>query len=168
MSLAQSRYPLQTVFKGENVVILTKKQADDINTIFERQKWQIAELEREIQKMSYLSDSIVSQYESRSQYYDSLLDRLVFFNQYMHKLAKDGAWIYYSYADTSIKVMDLSYYNVRLDKETGDLLFMNMPYEFRVDPVFMTQRQQEQENPPIDWERRIGKAIRPKVFTFPK
>lgn len=156
------------MFKGEEVVILTKKQADDINTIFDRQKAQIKELERQIKKIQFLSDSVVNQYETKSRYYDSILDRIIFLQQYITDLSKAGAWLYYSYDDTTIRVMDLSYYNVRLDKETGDLLFMNMPEEFRLDPVFMTQREKEHSNPPLYWERKIDSAIRPKVFKFPK
>jgi hypothetical protein len=41
---SQSNYPLQTVIKGDSVVILTKKQAQDINNIFESQKNKIASL----------------------------------------------------------------------------------------------------------------------------
>ena len=156
------------MFKGEEVVILTKKQADDINIIFNQQKAQIEDLDRQIKKIQFLSDSIVSQYETKSRYYDSILDRIIFLRQYIVDLSKRGAWLYYSYDETAVQVMDLMYYNVQLDDKTGDLLFMNMPKEFRSDPAFMTERENDHSNPPMYWERKIDAAIRPKVFTFPK
>ena len=48
MSSSQSRYPLQTVIEGDSVVILTKGQADTINTIFESQKIKINELKAQL------------------------------------------------------------------------------------------------------------------------
>jgi hypothetical protein len=45
---SQSNYPLKTVIKGDSVVILTVKQADDINNIFESQKAKIAAFKKDI------------------------------------------------------------------------------------------------------------------------
>ena len=56
MSFSQSRYPLQTVINGDSVVILTKGQADTINTIFESQKIKINELKEQVM----FRDSIIS------------------------------------------------------------------------------------------------------------
>jgi hypothetical protein len=56
LSFSQSRYPLQTVINGDSVVILTKGQADTINTIFESQKIKINELKEQVM----FRDSIIS------------------------------------------------------------------------------------------------------------
>ena len=74
MSSSQSRYPLQTVIKGDSVVILTKGQADTINTIFESQKIKINELKEQIM----FRDSIIRIKDSLyDEEYDELITRYI-------------------------------------------------------------------------------------------
>jgi hypothetical protein len=55
-SLTQSNYPIQKIIDGDTFVVLTKKQADDINTIFESQKKKLVTLKRDIK----VKDSLLS------------------------------------------------------------------------------------------------------------
>jgi hypothetical protein len=47
------------IIKGDSIVLMTKKQADDINTIFSKQRLKIQTLQSEIKSISYQRDSLV-------------------------------------------------------------------------------------------------------------
>ena len=62
MILCQSNYPLKTIIKGDSVVILKVEQADEINSIFERQKKEIADLKKTIEDLKWVQqekDSVI-------------------------------------------------------------------------------------------------------------
>lgn len=157
-SLTQSNYPIQKVIDGDTFVVLTKKQADDINTIFESQKSKIAFYRREIK----LKDSLLEFIHSDT-IIDSIIDtqftqRLDLIEHWIFETAIDGAWIYYSYEDSSIYAVDLSHYYVRKDDLTGDLMF------YRTDTPFDTDKR---EAPKRNWNTDIIKPKRPKVTKAP-
>jgi hypothetical protein len=160
---AQSRYPLQTVFKGEEVVILTKKQADDINIVFEKQKQEILQLKIQYQHISNINDSLDSIQKSYSNFYVEKLKRLESLENIIYWAAVDGTWIYYSYIDSTIKLVDLSYYFVELDDNNANIMFINTPEEYRIHKV-----SEREESPPLQWEYRFPEAIRPRVYSLPK
>jgi hypothetical protein len=163
---SQSNYPLQTVIKGDSVVILTKKQAQDINNIFESQKNKIASLNVENLKKDslllvkeyiiLLQDSLINNFS----YNEELARRLDLLEHWLDDMAKRTAWIYYSWKDTSIYAVDLSYYYVRKDNITGDISF------YRHDEPFDTDNNQEE--PPRNWYNDIIKPKRPVVIKAPK
>ena len=159
---AQSRYPLQTVFKGEDVVILTKKQADDINIVFEKQKQEILQLKSQNQQLVNINDSLDSIQKSYSNFYVEKLKRLELLENLIYWAAVDGTWLYYSYIDSTIKLVDLSYYFVELDNTNANLLFINTPKEYRNFKV-----SERRESPPLQWEYRFPAAIRPRVYNLP-
>ena len=160
---AQSRYPLQTVFKGDSVVILTKKQADGINVVFEKQTQEIQQLKLEKQHVIHLNDSLNAFYIAYTNFYAEKLKRLDLLENLIYWSAISGTWLYYSYTDSTIKAVDLSYYYTSLDDRTGDLLFINTPEEYRD-----TRISDNKENPPVNWEYRLREAIRPRVYNFTK
>lgn len=156
-SLTQSNYPIQKVIDGDTFVVLTKKQADDINTIFESQKYKIAFYRREIK----FKDSLLE--FARDTIVDSIIDtqftqRLDLIEHWLFETSIDGAWIYYSYEDSSIYAVDLSHYYVRKDDLTGDLMF------YRSDEPFNTEKK---EAPKRNWSNEIIKPKRPKVIKAP-
>jgi len=156
-SLTQSNYPIQKVINGDTFVVLTKKQADDINTIFESQKSKIAFYKREVK----LKDSLLE--FARDTIVDSIIDtqftqRLDLIEHWLFETSIDGAWIYYSYEDSSVYAVDLSNYFVRKDNLTGDLMF------YRADKPFDTDKR---ESPRKNWSNEIIKPKRPKVTKAP-
>jgi hypothetical protein len=159
---AQSRYPLQTVFKGEEVVILTKNQADNINIVFEKQKQEILQLKNQFQRISNLNDSLDSIQKSYYNFYVEKLKKLELLENLIYWAAVDGTWIYYSYSDSIIKLVDLSFYYVDLNNKNANLLFINTPAEYRIHKV-----SEREESPPLQWEYRFPEAIRPRVYNFP-
>ena len=160
---SQSNYPLKTVIKGDSVVILTVKQADDINAIFESQKAKIAAFKKE----TYIKDSIIQLRDTLLVYYSQQYteyktiietqfikdDRLDTISQWLIERSKEGAWIYYSYIDNEVVAVDLSKYVVRKDDYTGDLLFYKS---------CDTSNEQEKE-PRNGWHTDIALPSRPKL-----
>ncbi len=162
---SQSNYPLKTVIKGDSVVILTVKQADDINAIFESQKAKIAAFKKDI----IVRDSIIA-------IRDTLLlekERVIVKHEFDYEIARrldvlegwvldasiNNVWMYYSWKDSVIYAVDLSQYYVRKDDITGDIFFYRC--EELLDP------KKEHEEPHKGWNMDIIKPKRPKVTTVP-
>lgn len=162
---SQSNYPLKTVIKGDSVVILTVKQADDINNIFENQKAKIASLKIDIA----IRDSLLSLKEiqliEKTQVienftYDTvIINKLNIIEHWLLDAGINSTWIYYSWKDTMLYSVDLSQYYVEKDDYTGDLYFYRCP--FTVSPY------EKKEEPPKGWETDIVKPKRPKVTKVP-
>jgi len=57
-SLSQTKYPIQTIFKGDSVVILTIKQSFDINKAIETQKRIIRDQNKKIVTLNKTIDSL--------------------------------------------------------------------------------------------------------------
>jgi hypothetical protein len=162
---SQSNYPLKTVIKGDSVVILTVKQADDINTIFESQKAKIAAFKKDIivrDSIIAILDTIILEKEKviiQHVFDDEIAKRLDLLEAWMVNAAVNNAWIYYSWEDSTIYSVDLSQYYVQKDNMSGDLYFYKCPIPF--DPY------EKKENPLKGWERAIVKPERPKVTQVP-
>ncbi len=162
---SQSNYPLKTVIKGDSVVILTVKQADDINNIFESQRAKIAALKLDIATR----DSLLAVKEilliEKTQVIDNFVfdtviaKRLDIIEHWLLDAGINSTWIYYSWKDTMLYAVDLSQYKVRKDDYTGDLIF------FRCEDVIIPY--EDQEEPPKGWETDIVKPRRPKVTRVP-
>ncbi len=162
---SQSNYPLQTVIKGDSVVILTKAQAKNINDIFESQKAKIAEYKL----LLLLKDSLLAAKDTL------LIEKIEVINNFTsdaelgkrldiieHWLLDAGinsTWIYYSWKDTILYAVDLSQYKVRKDDYTGDLMF------FRCDEPILPY--EDKEEPPKGWESDIVKPKRPRITQVP-
>ena len=162
---SQSNYPLKTVIKGDSVVILTVKQADDINNIFESQRAKITALKLDIATR----DSLLAVKEilliEKTQVIDNFVfdtviaKRLDIIEHWLLDAGINSTWIYYSWKDTMLYAVDLSQYKVRKDDYTGDLIF------FRCEDVIIPY--EDQEEPPKGWETDIVKPRRPKVTKVP-
>ena len=156
---------MKTVIKGDSVVILTVKQADDINNIFESQKAKIAALKLDIATR----DSLLAVKEilliEKTQVIDNFVfdtviaKRLDIIEHWLLDAGINSTWIYYSWKDTMLYAVDLSQYKVRKDDYTGDLIF------FRCEDVIIPY--EDQDEPPKGWETDIVKPRRPKVTKVP-
>ena len=162
---SQSNYPLQTVIKGDSVVILTKKQANEINDIFESQKALILKYKTEVaykDSLIAVKDTLLIEKTKtiNNFIYDyELAKRLDLLEHWMFNAAINNTWIYYSWKDSSIYAVDLSQYYVRKDDYTGGIFFYrsNEP----VDP------KKNKEEPPKGWENDFVKPKRPIVKKVP-
>ncbi len=162
---SQSNYPLQTVIKGDSVVILTKAQAQNINDIFESQKARIAAYKIEMaykDSLIAIKDTLlIEKTETINSFtYDTVLaKRLDLLEHWLLHAAINNTWIYYSWMDTLIYSVDLSQYYVRKDDYTGDIFFYRC--EKPIDP------ETEQEEPHKGWQKDFIKPKRPKVTVAP-
>lgn len=162
---SQSNYPLKTVIKGDSVVILTVKQADDINNIFESQKAKIAALKLDIAVRDSLLAVKEIQLIDKTQVIDNFVfdtviaKRLDIIEHWLLDAGINSTWIYYSWKDTLLYAVDLSQYKVRKDDYTGDLIF------FRCEDIIIPY--EDQDEPPKGWETDIVKPRRPRVTQVP-
>ena len=149
-SLTQSNYPIQKIIDGDTFVVLTKKQADDINTIFEGQKKKLVTLKRDIK----VKDSLLSLVSIDTIIDTRFTDRLDKLEHWLINASIDGAWLYYSWEDSSIYSVNLRKYYVRKDNLTGDFLFIQGEEEFPLE---------NREYPKANWQEEIVKPRRPRV-----
>lgn len=166
MSFSQSRYPLQTVIDGDSVVILTKAQADTINSIFDSQRAKIAKFKQETKvkdSIIAIRDTLLVYYTNRVVEYRTIVDNVILKDDrldtvlaWISKRAIEGAWIYYSYDNQEVVAVDLSDYIVRKDDYTGDLLFYKMHED-------CDREGKDDKEPPKGWEMDIPKPSRPKL-----
>lgn len=162
---SQSNYPLKTVIKGDSVVILTVKQASDINNIFENQKARISALKKELEikdSLIALKDTLLIQkirVIDNFTYDTVIAKRLDIIEHWLLNAGINSTWIYYSWKDTMLYAVDLSQYKVRKDDYTGDILF------FRCEDAITPY--EDKEEPQTGWETDIVKPRRPKVTQVP-
>lgn len=162
---SQSNYPLQTVIKGDSVVILTKKQANEINDIFESQTVLILKYKAEItykDSLIAVKDTLLIEKTKTINnfiYSYELAKRLDLLEHWMFNAAINNTWIYYSWKDSSIYAVDLSQYYVRKDNREGHLFF------YRADEPFNPE--QDQDEPPKGWENDFVKPKRPVITKVP-
>ncbi len=156
---------MKTVIKGDSVVILTVKQADDINNIFESQKAKIAALKIDVATRDSLLAIKEIELIEKTQVIDNFVfdtviaKRLDIIEHWLLDAGINSTWIYYSWKDSVLYAVDLSQYKVRKDDYTGDLLF------FRCEEVIIPY--EDQKEPPKGWETDIVKPRRPKVTKVP-
>jgi hypothetical protein len=162
---SQSNYPLKTVIKGDSVVILTVKQADDINTIFESQKAKIASFKKDIlvrDSIIAIRDTFILQKDQvivKHEFDYEIARRLEILEDWMLNASINGTWIYYSWKDSVIYSVDLSQYLIKKDDITGDIFF------YKCDDLLDPRK--EQDEPHKGWQNDIIKPKRPKVTEVP-
>ena len=146
------------MIKGDSVVILTKKQATEINFIFESQKLKLDNYKKEIK----IKDSLLAAVLPTVDYYNfdqELTKRLDLLENWAIRAAINSTWIYYSWEDSLVYAVDLSQYFVRKDDTTGDLYFLHS-----LDPI---DPENNREQPPLDWQKEIIEPKRPVVSKVP-
>jgi len=156
---SQSNYPLKTIINGDSVVILRKKQADEINVIFDRQKEEIAELKNKIvefYEIEKLKDSIINSLLEKEIIYLPIAKRLDLIENWLYWASVEGSWIYFSFEDSTMYRVNLSDYKVRKDDKKGDLFF-----------YWCEEENDLSESPKLNWQREIIRSRRPKIEVVP-
>jgi hypothetical protein len=177
---SQPRYPIQTQLKGDSVVILTKKQSDDINLLIENQKIRIQKYKTEIKSISdtntllindiKIKDSIINRLDSlltvHNNYYDSLISKIDILENWILSSSIDNGYIYYSWQDSTVKVIDLSLYMLVSHKRSGNYSLIvrgditNIDYWKQMNLI-------KEESPEIGWELNISPKYKPRIALFP-
>lgn len=154
------------MINGDSVVILTKAQADTINSIFDSQRAKIAKFKQETKvkdSIIAIRDTLLVYYTNRVVEYRTIVDNVILKDDrldtvlaWISKRAIEGAWIYYSYDNQEVVAVDLSDYVVRKDDLTGDILFYKRTEE-------CPPSNKDKKEPPKDWQMDIAKPFRPKL-----
>jgi len=118
-----SQYPIQTIFKGDSVVILTIKQSSDINFLIDKQSILVKNLQEQIkvlnEKLETTNKELITK-DSISTHYKSLSDSVGKENTAL----MDSIWnwslgpslIYSQYPDDStMYILDLTRYYLTTD-----------------------------------------------------
>lgn len=156
------------MINGDSVVILTKGQADTINTIFDNQKKKIADAKAQVSYLDSLlkrKDSLlrmgtisIAQYDALQAEYTNTLMFLDYIENWVYDRAKEGAWLYYSYDSMWIEAVDLSPYKLKKEDSTGNLYFYRTE-----DPTNPQDKKDKKDYPKRGWDREIILTNRPKI-----
>jgi hypothetical protein len=177
---SQPTYPIQTQLKGDSVVILTKKQSDDINSLIENQKIRIQKYKTEIKLVNdtntllnndiKIKDSVINQLDSlltaQNNYYDSLISKIDTLENWILSSSIDNGYLYYSWQDSTVKVIDLSLYMLVSHRGSGNYSLItrgdvtNIYYWKQINLL-------KEESPEIGWELNISPKYKPRIVLFP-
>ena len=176
-SISQVRnYPIQTIFKGDSVVIMSTDQFQSLNVLIETQRSinqehrdkmvtlenEVDSLRRICQERTSTVDSLKSIVESR----DSVYIKLRTIESWLYESAVGNSYIYYSWKDLTIKRVDLSAYAVYGNKINGKLSFHRRGPNDEIREWRLCNFTYPQE-PELNWEMKYSEDIRPIVTNFP-
>lgn len=176
LCFAQNSYPIQTILKGDSVVIYTLEQSQDINLMLQNQKSistnyrskyeyyleKSDSLEKMVTAQIYLLDSLRSIQKNQ----DSLEKKLHAIENWLVRASIDNSYIYMSWQDSKIKSVDLTLYTVHCSMQTGTIRMVRRGPndEFNTWKYLNYTRR---ESPSIDWEMKYTPEDRPIVNNLP-
>jgi hypothetical protein len=175
-SQVQNNYPIQTVLKGDSVVIYTFQQSSDIDLMLANQRAlssryrsDIEKLKNEIDSLKDLSiqkQQIIDSISKVNYAYDSVKGELYAVKDWILKSSMDNSLLYFSWQDTTVRSMDLTVYAWTANYQNGNLRLIrrgtNADYE-----AFRALNYNRRESPDLDWEQKYWEEDRPKVKKFP-
>jgi len=177
---SQPTYPIQTVLKGDSVVILTKKQSKEIDFLIDNQKTRIQKykteiknltdtnyvLKQDIQTKNSVIDSLNNMIFSINYGYDSLINRIDTLESWILMSSIDNGYLYYSWQDSTIKVIDLSLYMLIGHKKTGNYSLIARDEVMNIN-LWKERNLIKQESPEIGWELNVSPKYKPRIVLFP-
>ena len=177
---SQPSYPIQTVLKGDSVVILTKKQSDEVDLLIGNQKLRIQKYKTEIKNLTdtnqvlkkdvLIKDSIIDSLKnviSNTNYeYDSLVNKIDTLEKWILTSSIDNGYLYYSWQDSTIKVIDLSLYMLISYKKTGNYSLIARDESSNINS-WKERNLIKQESPEIGWELNVSPKYKPRIVLFP-
>ena len=177
---SQPTYPIQTVLKGDSIVILTKKQSKEIDVLIGNQKTRIQKykteiknltdtnyvLKQDIQTKDSVIDSLNNVISNINYEYDSLINRLDTLESWVLMSSIDNGYLYYSWQDSTIKVIDLSLYMLISHKKTGNYSLIVRDEVMNIN-LWKERNLIKQESPEIGWELNVSPKYKPRIVLFP-
>jgi hypothetical protein len=173
-------YPVQTVLKGNSVVILTTEQYDDVNLLMANQRARVNFYKNELEAQEKYMDSITKVFHEKIDSIDSLNEvlinrledcdsistKLITMEQWLYERSVDNSYLYYSYLESTVKFIDLgSYvlYGTRRDGSFG--LIRRGPVS--EDLEWKKYNRSVKDEPLPNWESSYKNKWRPTVLTLP-
>lgn len=189
--LSQQTYPIQTILKGDSVVIYTVEQNDDIEILLANQRSRVAFYKNNIAKqqavidslnlvmvkqqakqqaiidsMQHVADDLRFTLKNKFGNYDSLQQRYDSVNTWLYNTASSNAIIYYSYTNSTVMAIDLASYIIVGHKRTGNFSIARRG-PVSDDPYWKNYNREIKDEPNADWLTYYKEKWRPVTFQFP-
>lgn len=176
LSNGQNSYPIQTILKGDSVVIYTTDQSNDLNLTIENQRFLSATYKSKLENYSKKIDSlecvinnkqmVIDSLHLTHKNQDSLQQRLYVLENWLIKASIDNSYIYMSWQDHTIKFVDLTLYTVHCSMQNGTLKMIRRGPNDEFD-VWKRLNYMRKESPDIGWELKYTEDQRPIVKNLP-
>lgn len=190
VSLSQN-YPVQTILKGDSVVIYTVEQNEDIEILLANQRSRVAFYKNNIAKQQAIIDSlnlVMIQQQAKQQTiidsiqrvaddlrftlknkfsnFDSLQQRYDSVNTWLYNTASSNAIIYYSYEKSTVVAIDLASYIIVGHKRTGNFSVARRG-PVSDDEYWRNYNREQKDEPNADWLTYYKEKWKPVIFQFP-
>lgn len=190
LSLSQN-YPVQTILKGDSVVIYTVEQNEDIEILLANQRSRVAFYKNNIAKQQAVIDSLNLemikqqakqqtvidsiqavadglQFTLKNKFsnFDSLQQRYDSVSTWLYNTASSNAIIYYSYEKSTVVAIDLASYIIVGHRRTGNFSVARRG-PVSDDPYWKNYNREQKDEPNADWLTYYKERWRPVTFQFP-
>lgn len=190
VSLSQN-YPVQTILKGDSVVIYTIEQNEDIEILLANQRSRVAFYKNNIAKQQAIIDSlnlVMIQQQAKQQTiidsiqrvaddlrftlknkfsnFDSLQQRYDSVSTWLYNTASSNAIIYYSYEKSTVVAIDLASYIIVGHKRTGNFSVARRG-PVSDDEYWRNYNREQKDEPNADWLTYYKEKWKPVIFQFP-
>jgi hypothetical protein len=190
LSLSQN-YPVQTILKGDSVVIYTVEQNEDIEILLANQRSRVAFYKNNIAKQQAVIDSLnleMIKQQAKQQTvidsiqavadglrftlknkfsnFDSLQQRYDSVSTWLYNTASSNAIIYYSYENSTVVAIDLASYIIVGHRRTGNFSVARRG-PVSDDPYWKNYNREQKDEPNADWLTYYKERWRPVTFQFP-
>ena len=190
VSLSQN-YPVQTILKGDSVVIYTVEQNEDIEILLANQRSRVAFYKNNIAKQQAIIDSlnlVMIQQQAKQQTiidsihrvaddlrftlknkfsnFDSLQQRYDSVSTWLHNTASSNAIIDYSYEKSTVVAIDLASYIIVGHKRTGNFSVARRG-PVSDDEYWRNYNREQKDEPNADWLTYYKEKWKPVIFQFP-
>lgn len=190
VSLSQN-YPVQTILKGDSVVIYTVEQNEDIEILLANQRSRVAFYKNNIAKQQVIIDSlnlVMIQQQAKQQAvidsiqhiaddlrftlknkfsnFDSLQQRYDSVSTWLYNTASSNAIIYYSYEKSTVVAIDLASYIIVGHKRTGNFSIARRG-PVSDDEYWRNYNREQKDEPNADWLTYYKEKWKPVIFQFP-
>ena len=180
LSYSQNDYPIQTVLKGESVVIYTVEQNNDIEFLLANQRNRVTyfknniakqeeiidSLNQLLQKQKLFSDSLQLALNTNSSNYDSLYVKYYTVEKWLYNTSVDNAFIYYSFDKCTVVAIDLTSYVLVGYKKSGNFSLIRRGPVY--DDLYWKENNRNYPSEPnSEWISFYKKSWRPTLIKFP-
>ena len=139
---SQIKYPIQTIYKGDSVVILSVKQSIDINKVIEKQKKIIREQNKKIVALNKTIDSL-SRINNRV---NTVIDSIQYIADTTYKWADEINLVLFELAAGPSLVYTIPPYNSVYFINLDDYNMTSIDYGETIQLVKMTQKEYDYWN----------------------
>jgi uncharacterized coiled-coil protein SlyX len=189
--LSQQTYPIQTILKGDSVVIYTVEQNNDIEILLENQRSRVTFYKNNIAKQQNIIDSLnqklINQQakqqavidsiqavannlqltlKNKFSNFDSLQQRYDSVSTWLYNTASSNAIIYYSYAKSTVMAIDLASYIIVGYKRSGNFSVARRG-PVSDDLYWKNYNREMKDEPNEDWLTYYKDKWKPTQIQFP-